>query len=245
MVRSQGRTSFLYTYRSRIRKNGMSRVTEFSAVNLIASAGVDPEKWNLTPSNEIVEETVKAIKERGIRVIQAGNVNEALEVLITLIPSGAEVMNGSSTTLMEIGYPEYVQSGRSGWKDLHDVVTAENDDRKRAELRRKSVAAEYFVSGANAIARTGEIVACDKTGSRVGAWPFAAGKLILVVGTNKIVPTLDSALRRVREYSFPLENARAQRAYGTPSRIGKCVILEYEQNEGRVILILVNEKLGY
>jgi len=211
----------------------------------MASAGVDPGKWNLTPSNEIVEETVKAIKERGIRVIQAGNVNEALEVLITLIPSGAEVMNGSSTTLMEIGYPEYVRSGKSGWKDLHDVVTAENDDTKRAELRRKTVTAEYFVSGANAIARTGEIVACDKTGSRVGAWPFAAGKLILVVGTNKIVATLDAALRRVREYSFPLEHARAQRAYGTPSRIGKCVILEYEQNEGRVILILVNEKLGY
>ena len=101
------------------------------------------------------------------------------------------------------------------------------------------------MSGANAIAQTGEIVACDKTGSRVGAWPFAAGNLILVVGTNKIVPTLDDALRRVREYSFPLENTRAQRAYGTPSRIGKCVILEYEQNEGRVTLILVNEKLGY
>jgi L-lactate utilization protein LutC len=223
----------------------MSRVTEFSAVNLIASAGVDPGKWNTRPSNEIIAETVNAMRERGIRVIPAENGDEALEILITLIPSGAEVMNGSSTTLIEIGYPEYVQSGRSGWKDLHDVVTAENNDKKRADLRRRSVTAEYFVSGANAIAKTGEIVACDKTGSRVGAWPFAAGNLILVVGTNKIVPTLDAALRRVREYSFPLENARAQRAYGTPSRIGKCVILEYEQNEGRVTLILVNEILGY
>ncbi len=223
----------------------MSRVTEFSAVNLIASAGVDPEKWNAKPSNETIAETVNAIRERGIRVIQAVNGVEALEILITLIPSGAEVMSGSSTTLIEIGYPEYVQSGRSAWKDLHDFVTAENDDKKRAELRRKSVTAEYFVSGANAIAQTGEIVACDKTGSRVGAWPFAAGNLILVVGTNKIVPTLDTALRRVREYSFPLENARAQGAYGIPSRIGKCVILEYEQNEGRITLILVNEQLGY
>jgi len=223
----------------------MARVTEFSAVNLIASAGVDPEKWNIPPSNEIIEQTVNSIRERGIRVIQAGNRNEALELLITLIPYGAEVMNGSSTTLIEIGYPEYVLSGRSGWKDLHDVVTAENDDTKRAELRRKSVAADYFISGANAIAQTGEIAACDKTGSRVGAWPFAAGNLILVVGINKIVPTLDAALRRIREYSFPLEDARAKKAYGTPSRIGKCVILAYEKNEGRITLILVHEALGY
>ena len=65
---------------------------------------------------------------------------------------------------------------------------------KRAELRRKSVTAEYFISGANAIAQSGEIVACDASGSRVGAWPFAAGHLILVVGINKIVPTLEDAL---------------------------------------------------
>ena len=238
----------VFFYRSTVQESagrGMSRVTEFSAVNLIASAGIDPEKWNKIPSYEIVAETVKAVRERGIRVVQAVNGDQALDILKKIIPAGADVMNGSSTTLIEIGYPEYVQSGRSGWKDLHDVVTAENDDKKRADLRRKSVTAEYFVSGANGIAQTGEIVACDKTGSRVGAWPFAAGNLILVAGINKIVPTLDMALRRVREYSFPLENARAQRAYGTPSRIGKCVILEYEQNEGRITLVLVNEQLGY
>ena len=95
---------FIYKYRSRIRKKGMSRVTEFSAVNLIASAGVDPEKWNTQPSNETIAETVNAMGERGIRVIPAGNGVEALEILITQIPSGAEIMNGSSTTLIEIGY---------------------------------------------------------------------------------------------------------------------------------------------
>jgi L-lactate utilization protein LutB len=185
------------------------------------------------------------LQKRGIRVIHAENGEKALELLITLIPPGSEVMNGSSTTLIEIGYPEYVRSGRSGWKDLHDVVTAENDDMKRSDLRRKSLTAEYFISGANAIAQTGEMVGCDKTGSRVGAWPFAAKNLMLVAGINKIVPTLDAAFQRVREYTCPLEDARAMRAYGTPTRIGKCVILAHEMNEGRTTLILVNEILGY
>ena len=223
----------------------MARVTEFSAVHLLDDAGVDPGKWNATPSKEIVAETIEALQKRGIRVIHAENGEKALELLITLIPPGSEVMNGSSTTLIEIGYPEYVRSGRSGWKDLHDVVTAENDDMKRSDLRRKSLTAEYFISGANAIAQTGEMVGCDKTGSRVGAWPFAAKNLMLVAGINKIVPTLDAAFQRVREYTCPLEDARAMRAYGTHTRIGKCVILAHEMNEGRATLILVNEILGY
>ncbi|MGZ8932604.1 MAG: LUD domain-containing protein [Halobacteriota archaeon] len=178
-------------------------------------------------------------------VIRTQNGDIALETLKDLIPAEAEVMSSSSTTLIEIGFDGYVNSEKSRWRDLHRVIVAENDEKKRDELRRKSVAADYFVSGVNAIAQSGQIVACDKSGSRVGAWPFAAGRLILVSGTNKIVLTLGDALRRVREYAYPIENVRAKRAYGMSSQIGKCVILANEEIEGRVILILVDESLGY
>ncbi|HVP24989.1 MAG TPA: lactate utilization protein [Methanomicrobiales archaeon] len=223
----------------------MAGLTQFSAENLAGEARVDPARWSQVPSEQEVAETAAAIGTRGTRVIRVKDRREALDVLVRLIPRGAEVMNGSSTTLIEIGYEDLLKSGKAGWVSLHDRITAENDAAKRAELRRKSVTADYFVSGANAIARTGEILACDRTGSRVGAWPFAAGRLILVSGTNKIVPTLEEALRRIREYAFPLENARAMRAYGTPSRIGKCVILANEEVAGRVTLILIDETLGY
>jgi L-lactate utilization protein LutC len=223
----------------------MAKITQYSAANLIAEAGVDPHTWNAVPSDEILENTVKAIESRGIKVTIAGNADDALAVLKKVIPEGSEVMTGSSTTLIEIGYEDYISGNLSRWKLMHTIITAENNDNKRAELRRKSVAAEYFISSANAIAQTGEIVACDASGSRIGAWPFAAGHLILVVGINKIVPNLEAALTRVREYAYPLENTRAKRAYGTPSVIGKCVILSHEKNEGRVLLILVREALGY
>jgi len=223
----------------------MANDTQYSAVHLMAEAKVDAARWNRIPFAGDVEETVRAVQNRGIQVMLAENGARALLILTSLIPPGSEVMNGSSTTLIEIGYEDLLKSGRAGWKDLHAVITAENDEKKRAELRRKSVAADYFVSGANAIARTGEIVACDASGSRVGAWPFAAGHLVIVCGVNKIVPTLDDALRRVREYAYPLENARAMKAYGTPSQIGKCVILASEKTPGRTTLILVKETLGY
>jgi hypothetical protein len=113
-------------------------------------------------------------------------------------------MNGSSTTLIEIGYQELLDSGQHSWRDLHKVVVSENDVEKRNEIRRMSVTAEYFLSGVNAIAITGEHVSCDASGSRAGAWPFAARNLILVSGVNKIVPSLQDALQRVMEYAYPL-----------------------------------------
>jgi len=223
----------------------MGKLTQYSASNLSAEAQVGAEHWNQQPSGSIVTQTAEKIRQRGIAVIRAHNGEIALERLKELIPPGAEIMSGASTTLLEIGYDEYVNSDGLEWNDLHRAIIAENDEKKRHELRRKSVTADYFVSGVNAIAQSGEIVACDKSGSRVGAWAFAAGHLILVSGTNKIVPTLGDALRRVLEYAYPLENVRAKRAYGTPSQLGKWVILANEQAEGRVTLILIEESLGY
>ena len=223
----------------------MAKHTRYSAINLYREAHVDPGKWNQVPSDAAVARTVTAIQRRGTSVIQAQNAQMALETLQSIVPPNAEVMNGSSTTLIEIGYETLLKSGQSGWKDLHDTITAENDEAKRHELRRRSVTAEYFISGVNAIAQSGEMVACDKSGSRVGAWPFAAGHLILVSGINKIVPTLEDTLRRVWEYAYPLEDVRARKATGASSQVGKCVILAHEANEGRVTLILINEPLGY
>jgi len=227
------------------RERQMARDTHYSAIHFIAETGVDSKKWNRLPSADTVELTAKAIGKRAIKVIIAKDGEEALLLLKEIIPRGAEVMSGSSTTLIEIGFEDYVAEGESGWKSIREKITEENNETKRNELRRKSVTSEYFVSSANAIATTGELVACDASGSRTGAWPFAAKHLILVVGINKIVPSLGDALERVRQYAFPLENARSQRAYGTPSMMGKCVILAGERNTDRTTVILVREALGY
>jgi L-lactate utilization protein LutB len=223
----------------------VARVTQYSAANLIGEAGVDPERWNAIPSDEEIYKTGKEVEQRGISVFIVQSAEEALGKVRALIPPGAEVMNGSSTTLIEIGFESLLNSGKHQWKDYHKVITSEDDAQKRAYLRRKSITSEYFLSSANAVAQTGEIVACDATGSRNGAWSFGAGRLILVVGANKIVPSLDEALERIRRYAYPLENVRAKKVYGTPSRIGKCVILAEESEKGRVILILVKDRLGY
>jgi L-lactate utilization protein LutB len=224
----------------------MASITKYSAVNLLRGLNVDSKRWSKMPSEEDIASTIRAIeKKANIKVIYVSNAAAAIEKIKELIPEGAEVMNGSSTTLIEIGYQDLVNSKTASWKDLHKVITSEDDAQKRRELRRKSVISEYFLSGVNAISMTGELVSCDASGSRVGAWPFAAKNLILVSGVNKIVPTLQDALQRVREYAYPLEDARIKKAQGTSSQIGKCVILANEKQTGRITLILINECLGY
>ncbi len=224
----------------------MTKATEYSAVNLLPELNIDLEKWNRMPSESEIERTAEVIGEKGnIKVIRVPDGDAALAEIKRIIPHGAEVMNGSSTTLAEIGFMDLLNSGKSGWENLRGIVTLENNAEKRNEIRRRSVSAEYFISGVNALAMTGEIVSCDATGSRVGAWLFAAKKLVLVSGVNKIVPTLSDALQRVKKFAYPLEDARAKRAQGTPSSIGKCVILANEKQNGRVTLILVNERLGF
>lgn len=222
----------------------MGNLTKYSFVNLLKEARVDPERWSRTPSELEIAASIAALEKNNIMVIRVKDGVAALEKIKELIPPDSQVMNGSSTTLIEIGY-EDLMNGQHGWLDLHKAVISENDERMRNDLRRRSVTAEYFLSGVQAIAMTGEIVGCDASGSRVGAWPFAAENLVLVSGVNKIVPTLLDALQRVREFAYPLEDARARKVYGNPSQIGKCVILAKEGRPGRVTLIMIDEILGY
>jgi len=204
----------------------------------------DSARWTKTPEEETLNSAAEAIAARGITVIVVDDKKAALEKIKELVPEGAEIMNGSSTTLIEIGFIDFLNSDKHRWRNLHEGILKESDDEKRNDLRRKSVTAGYFLASVNAIAKTGELVACDASGSRVGAFPFAAKRLILVAGYQKITDSLEDAMRRVREYVYPMEDARARKAYGMPSSLGKWVIIE-KDFPGRTTLILVKEKLGF
>ncbi len=202
--------------------------------------------FNSIPNMDVINKTVDAIKNRGINVILVENKIEALDKLKSIIPASSKIMNGSSTTLIEIGFMDYLKSGNHGWINLHEEILQEKDWVKQSDLRRKAIVdADYFLGSVNAITQDGQLVAVDASGSRVGAYPFAASKLILVSGVQKIVHDLDTAMSRIKEYVFPLEDDRAKKAYGMGSALSKWIIIEREMNPQKTTLILVKEKLGY
>jgi len=203
------------------------------------------EKWDATPDEETIAKTAEAIRGRGIGVEVVEYRVQALERVKGMIPKGATVMTGSSTTLDQIGFMEHLRTTSHGWKDLHAAIVTEEKEKKRHEMRRKSVTADYFLGSVNAIAKTGELVACDRTGSRVGAYLYAAKNLILVAGAQKITEDLNLAIRRVVEHALPLETERVKRVTGTTSATNKWVIIERELQPNRITLILVRERLGF
>lgn len=200
---------------------------------------------NQIPSDEKIQKVIEGMNSRNFNAEVVNTKQEALEKVKSMLPAGAEVAAGSSTTLNEVGFSDFLQSADSNIVNLNGLAWAEQDEAKRNDLRRKSVTAEYFLSSVNAITEDGMLVAVDATGSRVTALPFAAKNVILVVGVNKISGNLDEAFKRIKEHVFPLENERATKAYGAGSTFGKWVILEKEVNPSRIHVILVKEKLGF
>jgi len=207
-------------------------------------AEIDAELDRL-PDDETVEETVANLEERGFDVIVVDDADEALTAVKSQIPDGVSVMNGHSTTLEEIGFDEFLSEGDHDWESLPDQIWSIDDDAERQTARRESQTADYFLGGINAVAQTGELVAADLSGSRIGAYPFAAGNVVIVTGANKVVPTLSDAFDRLESVAYPLENERAQEAYGAESAIAKQLVYRRETKEGRTTVVLVREQLGY
>lgn len=194
---------------------------------------------------ETIDKTVANLESNGFDVVVVDSAEAALETITAHIPAGASVMNGHSTTLEEIGFADYLTEGDHDWESLPAKIQDIDDDGDRQAARRESQTADYFIGGINAIAQTGELVAADRSGSRIGAYPFAASNLVVVSGVNKIVGDLDAALDRLESVAYPLENERAKDAYGVESAIAKQLIFREELEDGRTTVVLIREELGY
>ncbi len=203
-------------------------------------------RYDALASKDAVKKVMEAVKRRGISPEFVNTREESLQRLNKLIVPGAEVMTGSSRTLEEIGFVDLLKSGKHPWKNWKDMILAEKDEAKQMKLRRESGSSDYFLGSVHAVAETGEAVIASNTGSQLPSYAYASKNVIWVVGTQKIVPTLEDALKRVREYVFPLEDAR-MKSMGYPgSNISKLLIFQKEINPDRKItLLLVNEKLGF
>lgn len=182
---------------------------------------------------------------RGFHALQVATRADALRTVLDLMPSGSRGAHGGSTTLQQIGLVDLLTRGERGYQYADTQWLAEADPRKRTRLRGQlSLGADYFLGSVQAIAETGEVVGSDVGGSRQAFYVFSPPHVIRVAGINKIVPTLDAAIRRVREVALPREDQRGKSTGGAGSFVGKLVIYERER-PGRVTAILIGEALGY
>ncbi len=197
---------------------------------------------------ERVQRTLESVNARGIHAEFVETKEAALKRVQEIIPPGAVVMTGGSVTLKEIGLDDILISGEHPWRNFKADLLAEKDPLKQSAMRRQGALAEFYLGSVNALAETGELVFASGSGSQLPAYAYTSRNVIWVAGSQKIAPTLEDALRRVREYVLPLEDQR-QKSLGNKggSQINKILIIEGEPAYMRrnLTLILVNELLGY
>lgn len=197
-----------------------------------------------------LDTTVAALKERGFEPIVVDTKEEAMEKVKELIPADASVMNGSSRTLEEIGFTEHLKFGTHGWNNLHAAIVAETDPEKQKTLRRQALISDYYLGSVHALAETGEMIIASNTGSQLPHLVYSSPNVILVVGEQKIVPTLADAYQRLMTHVVPLEDERMKQAYGPDSgtALNKVFVFHRENTAytGRTVrVLLVKEKLGF
>jgi len=145
---------------------------------------------------------------------------------------------GNTTITEEIESSGRYQAVRPRIKNLDRRTEAD-------EIRRVSAAPDVMLGSVHAVTETGSLITASMGGSQLGPYVSGAGRVILVVGIQKIVSDLEEGLRRVNEYAFPLEDARAQLAYGIHSAVNKVLIINREVTPGRITVVLVDEVLGF
>lgn len=180
---------------------------------------------------------------RNFEVVLVSTAAEAKAAVLEHIPQGAEVHSGKSKTLEDIGvFKELMESDRF---DFVRKRTFKMDRKTQMrEITKLGAAPDYMVGSVQALTEAGQLVTASATGSQLGPYASGAQTLILVVGSQKIVPNLDEALRRITEYVQPYEDARLREQMGIGTKLARILIIERDFNPGRTTVILVREPVG-
>ncbi len=161
-----------------------------------------------------------------------------------LVPAGASVFTGASETLRLSGIDADINtSGR--YDAVKPRVLAMDRATERDRIRLMISVPDVIVGSVHAVTETGSLVIASGSGSQLPGYAGGAAHRIWVVGSQKIVPDLETALRRVEEHCLPLENERALKAYGWPSAVNRLLILNAEPEPGRGTVLLLHEAIGF
>jgi L-lactate utilization protein LutB len=208
-----------------------------------------------------LNKTIKNLQKNRITPYVVDSKEGVLTLLRQLIPIGSTVTHGGSVTLSECGIPDMLRNGDYRYLDRTAVADP-------MEVYQKGYGADIFLSSSNAITEDGELYNVDGNSNRISALCFGPKKVIIIAGINKIVPTLDDAIVRVKSIAAP-QNARRLNCNTYCAKEGKCISLvkgsrrmtdgcgsdtricrNYlisgaQRDPERVTVIIVKENLGY
>jgi hypothetical protein len=191
-----------------------------------------------------LEQAAAALTAHGFTVEILDDAAAARARIQDLIPEGASVFTGASETLRLSGIDEDINtSGR--YDALKPRLLAMDRVAEADEIRRLLASPDVIVGSVAALTETGSLVVASASGSQLTGYAGGAAHAIWIVGAQKVVPDLSTALQRIEEHALPLESARAHEAYGRPSAINRLLVLNAEPQPGRGTVLLLREAIGF
>lgn len=203
--------------------------------------------------NERIERLIRNFRLRNIDVCYFDTLEDAAKMILNIVSESSTVGIGHSATLQRMNITKtLIKRGNI----VYDKETAE-DKQECVLLKKKALTADWYITGSNAVSADGHIVNVDHSGNRVAAITFGPEYVIIVVGINKIVDTLDEAIKRVKNVACPMNARRA--GFNPPCvKLNKCVdcvsservcntlsIIEGQADKNRMKIFIVNEELGF
>lgn len=201
----------------------------------------------------LADTLIERCNRRNIEAYYCETRDEALSMAKRFLTPGCSISFGGSETLKEVGLLDFVKSSDY---TVYDRATATTPEEKR-ELYGKIVTSDVFFTSTNALTLNGELVNIDGFGNRVACIITGPASVVVIAGINKLVPDVESGIKRVRNIAAPPNGVRL--GLSTPcAEFGCCgdcladdcmccqvVVTRMSRIPGRIKLILVGEALGY
>ncbi|HXS15236.1 MAG TPA: LUD domain-containing protein [Candidatus Saccharimonadales bacterium] len=202
-------------------------------------------KWTEMPTDETLQKTIDALKKNNFQaeIVESGEA--ARQRVFELIPQGSEVMTMTSVTLETLGIAKEInESGK--YTAIRTQLMKMDPKTQHKEMNKLASAPDFAIGSAHAVTQDGHVVIASRSGSQLPAYVYGAGKVVWVIGAQKVVENNDAAVKRIYEYVLERESERVQKAYGlSHSDVDKLLFYNADQNPERIHLLLVKELLGF
>ena len=200
-------------------------------------------RFTALPDDDTLAATIVALEEHGFSVQVVEDLDAARRATLNRIPAGSTVMTNTSVTLDETGVADAV-NGDGPYESARNKMFALDFQTQVQDMKAIAGQPDYALGSVHAVTRDGTLVIASASGSQLASYAWGAANVILLVGAQKLVPTLDAARERIYQHSLKLEDARAQAAYGQHSQVGK--LLEIHQElPGRIHIVLIRQQVGF
>jgi len=197
-----------------------------------------------TPASRAeLDALAERLRERNFEVLIVETAAEARQAILDRIPDGITIHSGKSKTLDDLSITQVLMDS-DRYDFLRKRLFKMDRQTQAREIRQLGAAPDLMLGSVNAVTKDGQLVVSSATGSQLGPLASGAGRLILVIGAQKIVADLDAAFARIRDYVQPYEDQRLREQVGIGTMLARILILERDFRPGRTTIVLVREPVG-